>query len=66
MGVKPNSSKYISFNLTELSSSVNYATVEHILRANKVLKMPKSNQSAFSCMENLSQCKLLVEWCFIQ
>ena len=36
----------ISFNLSELSSSVNYATVEHILRANKVLKkMPKSNQS---------------------
>ena len=41
MGVKPNSSKYISFNLTELSSSVNYATVEHILRANKVLKKAK-------------------------
>ena len=28
----------ISFNLSELSSSVNHATVEHILRANKVLK----------------------------
>ena len=31
----------ISFNLSELSSSVNYATVEHILRANKVLKNAK-------------------------
>ena len=35
----------ISFSLTELSSSVNYATIEHILRANKVLKIPKPNQS---------------------
>ena len=35
----------VSFNLSELSGLVNHATVEHILRANKVLKMPKSNQS---------------------
>ena len=32
----------ISFNLGELSSSVNYAAVEHILRANKVLKNAKT------------------------
>ena len=29
----------ISCNLSELSSSINHATVQHILRANKVLKM---------------------------
>ena len=31
----------ISFNLNELSSSVNHATVEHSLRANWVLKNAK-------------------------
>ena len=52
----------ISFNLSELSSSVNHATVEHILRANKVLKNAKigSITLTFPCMKNLSQCKLVV------
>ena len=56
MGVKPNS----SFNLSELSSSVNHATVEHIFRGNKVLKYAqiKSVTVTFPCMENLTQCKL--------
>ena len=51
-----------SFNLSELSSSVNYATVEHILRANQVLKKCYSQISHFNlpCIENLSQCKLVV------
>ena len=59
MGVKPNS----SFNLSELSSSVNHATVEHIFRANKVLKYAqiKSVTVAFPCMENLTQCKLGID-----
>ena len=45
----------ISFNLSELSSSVNHATVEHILRANKVLKNAKirSITLTFPCMKNL-------------
>ena len=34
----------IFFNLGKLNSSVNYATVKHILRANKLIKMAKSNQ----------------------
>ena len=38
----------ISFNLGELSSSVNDATVEHILKANKILKMPKPNKISWS------------------
>ena len=55
MGIKP-SSLTRSFNLSELSSSVNYATVL------KYYKVPKSNRSllTFFCMENLSQCKLAV------
>ena len=52
----------ISFNLSELSSSVNHATVEHILRVNKVLKNAqiKPVTLTFPCMENLMQCKLVV------
>ena len=52
----------ISFNLSELSSSVNHATVEHILRAHKVMKnaQVKSVIFTFPCMENLMQCKLVV------
>ena len=41
----------MSFNLSELNSSVSYATVEHILRSNKVLKNAK-----IKC----HQCKLVV------
>ena len=36
---------HISFDLSELDSSVNYVTVEYSLSRNKVLKMPKQNQS---------------------
>ena len=36
---------HISFDLSELDSSVNYVTVEYSLSQNKVLKMPKQNQS---------------------
>ena len=36
---------HISFDLSELDSSVNYVTVEYDLSGNKVLKMPKQNQS---------------------
>ena len=41
----------MSFNLTELISSVSYAAVEHVLRSNKVLKNAKIKWH---------QCKLVV------
>ena len=52
----------ISFNLSELSSSVNYITVEHVLRANKVPKNAKvkSGTLTFPGIEKLTQCKLVV------
>ena len=38
----------ISFNLKELSKSVNYATVEHIFRGNKVLEKCQNKISHFN------------------
>ena len=51
----------ISFNLSELSNSVNHATVEHILSANRVLKNAQNKlvTLTFPYMENLMQCKLV-------
>ena len=51
----------ISFNLSELSNSVNHATVEHILSANRVLKNAQNKLATltFPYMENLMQCKLV-------
>ena len=48
--------------LSELSGSVNHATVEHILRANKLLKNAKIKSATlpFPCTKNLSQCKIVV------
>ena len=53
----------MSFNLSELSISVNYTTIEHVLRANKALKKNakiKSITLNFPGIEKLSQCKLIV------
>ena len=52
----------VSFNLSELSSLVNHATVEQILRAKKVLKNAriKSVTLTSPCMEHLSLFKLVV------
>ena len=51
----------ISFNLSELRNSVNHATVEHILSANRVLKNAQNKLATltFPYMENLMQCKLV-------
>ena len=52
----------VSFNLSKLSSLVNHATVEQILRAKKVLKNAriKSVTLTSPCMEHLSLFKLVV------